>query len=422
MQSFTELTISQYMKDRLAAAKFSIPTPVQAAAIPEALAGKDVLATAQTGTGKTLAFLIPIIEHLLQNEAAGIAALVLVPTRELAMQVVDQYNALRGKLLAPAALVVGGLSESTQLMSLRKGARIVVATPGRLEDFQGRKLINFRALRILILDEADRMVDMGFLPALKRIVATLPSERQTMCFSATMAPEVARLVNDYQKSAVRLTFGSTTKPTENVRVQAFEVSHDRKQEVLQRLLTREKGRCLIFARTKRGTERLAKTLIRQGFAAAMIHGDRSQSQRTAALAGFQRGSYRVLVATDVASRGIHVQDIAHVINYDLPADAEAFIHRAGRTGRAGERGVASTLFARDQQRELVQLERTLGLRMERMREGVDSWETMDGTATSATGSQRPASRTPIGIDRAAPASGNRMQKLPGEILQVQLES
>jgi superfamily II DNA/RNA helicase len=152
---------------------------------------------------------------------------------------------------------------------------------------------------------------------------------------------------------VRLAFGSTIKPSENVRVQAFEVAHDRKQEVLERLLTREKGRCLVFARTKRGTERLAKTLIRQGFAAAMIHGDRSQSQRTAALAGFQRGSYRILVATDVASRGIHVQDIAHVINYDMPADAESFIHRAGRTGRAGERGVASTLFARDQHRELA---------------------------------------------------------------------
>ena len=421
MQSFTELTISQYMKDRLAAAKFVIPTPVQAAAIPEALAGKDVLATAQTGTGKTLAFLIPVLESLLQNEAAGIAALVLVPTRELAMQVVDQYNALRGKKLAPAALVVGGLSESTQLQSLRKGARLVVATPGRLEDFQGRKLINFRSLRILILDEADRMVDMGFLPAIRRIVATLPNERQTMCFSATMAPEVARLVNDYQKNAVRLTFGSTTKPTENVRVQAFEVAHDRKQQVLERLLTREKGRCLVFARTKRGTERLAKTLIRQGFAAAMIHGDRSQSQRTAALAGFQRGSYRVLVATDVASRGIHVQDIAHVINYDLPADAEAFIHRAGRTGRAGERGIASTLFARDQHRELVQLERTLGLRMERMREGVDSWETTDGNSVPAMNSERPVSRTPIGAARVAGAFGNRMQKLPGEVLQVQYE-
>ncbi len=336
MQSFTELPISPYLQDRLAAAKFTIPTPVQGAAIPEGIAGKDVLATAQTGTGKTLAFLIPIMENLLQNAAAGIAALVLVPTRELAMQVVDQYNALRGKRLEPAALVVGGLSESTQLTTLRRGARLVVATPGRLEDFLGRRLINFRTLRILILDEADRMVDMGFLPAIRRIVGILPTERQTMCFSATMAPEVARLVNDYQKNAVRLTFGSTTKPTENVRVQAFEVSHDRKQELLQTILLSEKGRCLVFARTKRGTERLAQTLIRQGFAAAMIHGDRTQSQRSAALAGFQRGNYRILVATDVASRGIHVQDIAHVINYDLPMDADSFIHRA-RTHRSRRR-------------------------------------------------------------------------------------
>jgi ATP-dependent RNA helicase RhlE len=422
MQSFTELTISQYTKDRLAAAKFMIPTPVQAAAIPEALAGKDVLATAQTGTGKTLAFLIPIIENLLENEAPGIAALVLVPTRELAMQVVDQYNALRGKRLAPAALVVGGLSESTQLSALRKGARLVVATPGRLEDFLGRRLINFRTLRILILDEADRMVDMGFLPAVRRIVATLPTERQTMCFSATMAPEVARLVNDYQKDAVRMAFGSTTKPTENVRVQAFEVAHDRKQEFLQRMLTKETGRCLVFARTKRGTERLANTLIRQGFSAAMIHGDRSQSQRTAALAGFQHGRYRVLVATDVASRGIHVQDIAHVINYDMPADAEAFIHRAGRTGRAGERGVASTLFARDQHTDLLQLERTLGLRMERVRESSDSLEKTDGAALPATVSRRHGFSGGNGFDRAEAAPRSRIQKLPGEVLQVQMES
>src|SRR5579872_1258940 len=218
MQNFSELPISPYVQGRLSFAGFTIPTPVQAAAIPQALAGKDVLATAQTGTGKTLAFLIPIIEHMLQNDAAGIAALVLVPTRELAMQVVEQYNALRGKRLGPAALVVGGLSESTQIAALRKGARLVVATPGRLEDYLGRKLINFRSLRILILDEADRMLDMGFLPAIRRIVATLPKERQTMCFSATMAPEVVRLVNDYQRNAVRLTFGSTVKPHENVRV------------------------------------------------------------------------------------------------------------------------------------------------------------------------------------------------------------
>ncbi len=410
------------MKERLAAARFTIPTPVQAAAIPQALAGKDVLATAQTGTGKTLAFLIPIIEHLLQNEAAGIAALVLVPTRELAMQVAEQYNALRGKRLGPAALVVGGLPEAQQLTALRKGARLVVATPGRLEDYLGRQLISFRALRTLILDEADRMLDMGFLPAIRRIAAALPKDRQTMCFSATLAAAVAHLVNDYMRNPVRLAFGSTIKPVESVRVQAFEVAHDRKQEVLQRLLTRETGRCLVFARTKRGTERLAKTLIRQGFAAAMIHGDRSQSQRTAALAGFQRGSYRILVATDVASRGIHVQDIAHVINYDMPADAEAFIHRAGRTGRAGERGVASTLFARDQHTDLLQLERTLGVRMERMQEGGESWEKIDGASARTPLSSRHGLSATSGIDRTESAPRPQLVRLPGEVLQIQMES
>src|ERR1700688_2766797 len=211
MQNFSELAISDYTKERLSSAGFSIPTPVQAAAIPTALAGKDVLATAQTGTGKTLAFLIPIIERLLQDKTPGIAALVLVPTRELAMQVVEQYNDLRGKQLSPAALVVGGLAEGSQLNALRQGARIVVATPGRLEDFLDRKLVNFRALRVLILDEADRMLDMGFLPSIRRIAAVLPKERQTMCFSATLEASVVHLVNDYMKNPVRLAFGSTLK-------------------------------------------------------------------------------------------------------------------------------------------------------------------------------------------------------------------
>ncbi|HTS68849.1 MAG TPA: DEAD/DEAH box helicase [Terriglobia bacterium] len=420
MESFSELTISQYTKDRLSSARFTIPTPVQGATIPEALAGKDVLATAQTGTGKTLAFLIPIIEHLLQEDAAGIAALVLVPTRELAMQVSDQYNALRGKRLAPAALVVGGLPEAHQLNAIRKGAPLVVATPGRLEDFLGRQLINFRGLRILILDEADRMLDMGFLPSIRRIAGALPKDRQTMCFSATLAADVAHLVNDYLRSPVRLAFGSTIKPAESVRVQAFEVAHDRKQEVLQRLLSRETGRCLVFARTKRGTERLAKTLIRQGFSAAMIHGDRTQSQRTAALAGFQRGTVRILVATDLASRGIHVQDIAHVINYDMPGDAESFIHRAGRTGRAGERGVASTLFARDQHSDLLQLERALGLRMERMREGDESREKTDGDSARILASQRHRLPDSSGVGRTESAPSPRLERLPGELLQCQM--
>ena len=370
MQSFSDLPILPYTREQLSIAGFSTPTAVQAAAIPQALAGKDVLATAQTGTGKTLAFLIPVIQDLLQHNAPGIAALVLVPTRELAMQVMDQYNALRGKKLLPGALVIGGLSEGQQLDAIRRGAHLVVATPGRLEDFLNRKLIHLRTVRVLVLDEADRMLDMGFLPAIRRILAVLPKERQTLCFSATLEASVAHIVNDYMRKPVRLAFGSTLKPAENVRVRAFEVAQDRKQELLHRLIASETGRCLVFARTKRGSERLARNLNREGFAVALIHGDRSQSQRTAALTGFQQGRFRVLVATDLASRGIHVQDIAHVINYELPEIAENFIHRVGRTGRAGGSGVASTFFTRDQRSELQLLERTLGIRMERMEKSI----------------------------------------------------
>ncbi len=416
VEVFSKMAISAYTKERLAAAGFSIPTPVQSAAIPKALEGKDVLATAQTGTGKTLAFLIPMIEQLLQQVTPGIAALVLVPTRELAMQVVAQYDALRGKQLAPAALVVGGLSEGTQLNALRKGARVVVATPGRLEDFLGRKLVNFRSLRVLVLDEADRMLDMGFLPAIRRIAAVLPKERQTMCFSATLEASVAHLVHDYMRNPVRLAFGSILKPSENVQLQAFEVSSDRKFGVLHRLLAKEKGRCLVFVRTKHGTERLTKSLNREGIAAAMIHGGRSQSQRTAALAGFQQGRIRVLIATDLASRGIHVQDIAHVINYDLPDIAENFIHRVGRTGRAGERGIASTLFGREQRSELMQIERTLGLRIERVQLADEPAPTVLNRKPVLIGRMETALR-----QRTGPSS-QRMTRLAGEILQVQLEN
>jgi len=408
MQNFSELNLSPSLKERLTAARFSTPTPVQAAAIPQALEGKDVIATAQTGTGKTLAFLIPVMEKLSAQGAAGIAALVLVPTRELAMQVVAQYDALRSKQAQPAALVVGGLPERKQLDAIRRGARLVVATPGRLQDYMTRRLVSLAGVKTLVLDEADRMLDMGFLPAIRRIVAALPGERQTLCFSATMEGAIAQLVRDYTRSPVRLSFGSTLKPSENVRLQAFEVADGEKPELLYSLLDRESGRCLIFSRTKRGTERIAKSLNRQGINAAMIHGDRSQSQRTAALTGFQRGQYRVLVATDVAARGIHVQDIAHVINYDLPDIAENFIHRVGRTGRAGERGVASTLFVRDQRTELFELERTLGIRMERV--------------SSKGGSREERPRAHRRDEDRLPATPQpRMVRLPGEILQAQVD-
>jgi ATP-dependent RNA helicase RhlE len=366
VQNFSDLSILPYVREQLSSAGFSTPTAVQAAAIPAALANKDVLATAQTGTGKTLAFLIPIMQRLLEHNAAGIAALVLVPTRELAMQVMDQYAALRGRKLPAGALAIGGLSEGRQLNAIRAGARLVIATPGRLEDFLKRKLIALRGVQMLVLDEADRMLDMGFLPSIRRILSVLPEGRQTLCFSATLEASVAQIVNDYMKKPVRLACGSTLKPSENVRVRAFEVAHDEKPKLLRRLIATETGRCLVFARTKRGSERLARNLSREGITAAVIHGDRSQSQRSAALTGFQGGRYRVLVATDLASRGIHVQAIAHVINYELPDVAETFIHRVGRTGRAGEMGLASTFFTIDQRSELRRLEQTLGIRMERM--------------------------------------------------------
>jgi ATP-dependent RNA helicase RhlE len=406
MENFSEFVIPPSLKEQLARAGFVKPTPVQAAAIPPGVEGKDILATAQTGTGKTLAFLIPILEKLLRDGTDGVAVLVLVPTRELAMQVAAQHDALRGRKLPVAALIVGGLSEYQQLEALRGGSRVVVATPGRLEDFLDRRLIQFNNLRMLVLDEADRMLDMGFRPAIRRIVAALPKERQTLCFSATMEGDTARLVKDYTKNPVRLTFGSTLKPSENVRLQALEVAAEGKPQALRRLLKSETGQCLVFARTKRGSERVASQLNREGIRATVIHGDRSQSERTAALRAFQQGHYRVLVATDLASRGIHVENIAHVINYDLPEVAENFIHRVGRTGRAGNRGTASTLFLREQRPELLELERQLGTRLERMQ--------VDGLPCEDVRHMLKE------IPRSQPRRKPNIVQLPGEVLQLQI--
>jgi ATP-dependent RNA helicase RhlE len=306
------------------------------------------------------------MERLDAQPGQGIEALVLVPTRELAMQVLEAYTVLRGRKTTDAALVVGGLSEQKQLQTIRRGARLVVATPGRLEDFMRRKLVKLQSVKILVLDEADRMLDMGFLPAIQRIVGALPEERQTMCFSATLEASVSKLVKDYMRHPVRVEVGNTLKPSDRVKLQIFEVPSEKKLGLLQNLLNGENGSFLVFAKTRFGTERLAGKLTRAGYEAAMIHGDRSQSQRTAALQGFQQGKYRVLVATDVAARGIHVQNIAHVINYDLPQVPEDFIHRVGRTGRASERGVASTFATRQEIGDIRKIERTLKITMERL--------------------------------------------------------
>jgi ATP-dependent RNA helicase RhlE len=361
---FTEFPLSAGLQQRLKSSGFETPTPIQEQSIPHGLAGKDIVATAQTGTGKTLAFLVPALEQLGKSESKKPQVLVLVPTRELAMQVHAVYEQLRGKM-PHAALVIGGLSEKKQIEALRKGARLIVATPGRLEDFLSRRLADLRDVQLLVLDEADRMLDMGFLPAIRRIIAATPASRQTLCFSATMPPAIAAIVNDYMRTPVRVSLGSTLKPAATVELHAFEVSQASKLDALRRLLYAESGQTLIFAKTKRGTERLAKNLIRDGFNATMIHGDRTQSQRTRALADFTDGTSQVLVATDVAARGLDVPEVAHVINYDLPQVPEDFIHRVGRTGRAGMKGRASTLVSAAENIELRQIERAMKLTIQR---------------------------------------------------------
>src|SRR5438309_1880903 len=376
MTTFKELPLSATLQHKLEAAQFITLTPIQERAIQPALDGKDVIGTAQTGTGKTLAFLIPVIEMLRREHSAGeksageksahTGALVLLPTRELAMQVHEQYENLRTKTMPKAALVIGGVSEKTQIQGLRAGSSLIIATPGRLQDLTDRKFADLRHIKILVLDEADRMLDMGFLPAIRRILALLPKNRQTLCFSATLEASVAGLVHEYMRDPVRVALGSVLKPAESVELKAYEVRPGEKIEVLRQLLYAEKGQTLIFTRTKRGAQRLAQDLARDGFTATMIHGDRSQSQRNGALSGFQEGRFQVLVATDIASRGLHCDDVAHVINYDVPKIAEDFIHRVGRTGRAGLSGRATTLAAGVEIVELRNIERTLKLRIERM--------------------------------------------------------
>jgi ATP-dependent RNA helicase RhlE len=309
---------------------------------------------------------------MLDREPARQAlALVLLPTRELAMQVHEQYEKLRSKAMPKASLVIGGVAEKAQISALRAGSPLVIATPGRLQDFIDRRLVDLRNVKMLVLDEADRMLDMGFLPAIRRIISVLPIRRQTLCFSATLEASVASLVNDYMRNPVRVALGSVLKPAESVQLQAFEVRPGEKLDLLRDLLYAEKGQTLVFTRTKRGAQRLAKELERDGFSCALIHGDRTQSQRNSALSGFQEGRHQILVATDIASRGLHCDDVAHVINYDLPKMAEDFIHRVGRTGRAGSQGRASSLVAGAEVLELRQIERTLQLRIER-KQGVSA--------------------------------------------------
>lgn len=374
MKTFTEISLSARLQSNLARNGFTQPTPIQALSIEPALAGRDLIATAQTGTGKTLAFVLPMLELLLrsraeqnaaQSRARGPRVIVLSPTRELALQIHEAFTKLADGTGIRAAAVVGGLSENPQLKSIRQGAEVVIATPGRLYDFLSRKLVDFAGVRMLVLDEADRMLDMGFLPTITRMMNAMPATRQTLLFSATIESSVKHLVENHVRDAMRVEIGSTTAPAENIELHHYEVQQEGKFGLLQHILNDETGPVLVFARTKHGAEKLAKKLAQNGVKASAIHGDRSQNQRNQSLRGFQEGYYRVLVATDVAARGIHVDGIAHVINYDLPQVPEDFIHRAGRTARAGARGIASLFSTAAERSEVKRIERTLSVRFTR---------------------------------------------------------
>jgi ATP-dependent RNA helicase RhlE len=366
MQNFSELSLSTAIHHNLARNGFVVPTPIQAQAIPPAMTGADVVATAQTGTGKTLAFVLPILQNLTsQPSSKNIQALILSPTRELAIQIQETFAKISAGLGIRPVLVVGGLSERPQLMSLKQGAQVVIATPGRLEDFVRRGLVKLNNVSVLVLDEADRMLDMGFQPAIERVIKELPAVRQNLFFSATIEKSVAHLINRYTKDPARITIGNTTKAAESVDLHLYEVENDRKLDLLHHMLGRETGSFLVFARTKHGTDKLAKRLTNAGIKTCCMHGDRSQNQRNQALEGFRKGYYRVLVATDVAARGIHVDDVAHVVNYDLPQVPEDFIHRVGRTGRAGRKGTAWTFSLRSERNDVRKIEQALKTRLVR---------------------------------------------------------
>ena len=364
---FSEFSLSPALMGRLDANKFVTPTPVQAGCIPPALEGRDILATAQTGTGKTLGYLIPIVEMMQKAESKGAVALICLPTRELAMQVEQAFLAIRSSSAQSVALVVGGMAERAQLDAIRRGARLIVATPGRLEDYIKRRLVRLDGVKMLVLDEVDRMLDMGFQPAIARIATTLPAVRQTLCYSATLEGAVKDVARKYLNNPVRVEIGSVLKPAENVELRTFEVEQDKKQELLEHLLGAETGSFLVFVRTKHGADRVARRLVRSGHSATQIHGDRSQAQRNSALRSFSEGRHRVLVATDVAARGIDVANVAQVINFDMPKMAEDFVHRVGRTGRASAHGVASTFAGPSERNDLRKIEKTLSIHMKHYR-------------------------------------------------------
>jgi ATP-dependent RNA helicase RhlE len=372
--SFSSFGLDPRLEEGVRAMGFSAPTPIQTATIPAALKGQDILGSAETGTGKTAAYMLPILHKLLAAPARArqVRALILVPTRELALQVAEHTEQMSAKTGLRALAVFGGMAMESQVKALRRGVDIVIATPGRLLDHVERKNVSFSGLEILVLDEADRMLDVGFLPDLRRIVRLLPRERQTMLFSATLVPSILSLAAEVTRHAVRIQMETATAP-DAIAQTLFPVPEHLKAQLLQRLLREEEmDSVLVFARTKHRADRVVKQLQRANIRADVIHGNRSQNQRIAALEAFRQGHARVLVATDIAARGIDVEGISHVVNYDVPMQPEDYVHRIGRTGRAQAAGKAYTLVTPTDENMVRRIEVVLKQKIQRRRvDGID---------------------------------------------------
>ena len=359
--SFTGLGISPSLLNQLKKLNFNIPTPIQHQAIPIAISGQDLMGIAQTGTGKTLAFGIPMIQNLQANKGTG---LVVLPTRELAAQVDQSLKILGRAINLRTAILIGGAPIGPQTRDLNRKPHIIIATPGRLIDHLDRKRSILNNTKILVLDEADRMLDMGFEPDIKKILSAIPvGRRQTMLFSATMPEKITRMAKNYMRSPLRVEVAPAGTAAANIEQEVFMVTKDKKLSLLNEVLNEYKQRILIFSRTKHGAKKIARAVRAMGHAADEIHSNRSLTQRTKALKDFKSGTVRVLVATDIASRGIDVQDIEVVINYDLPDQIEDYVHRIGRTARAGKKGKAISFAVPEQKRDVFAIEKLVRTRL-----------------------------------------------------------
>jgi ATP-dependent RNA helicase RhlE len=366
--SFDSLGLSPALLRAVSEQGYTQPTPIQGRVIPVVLEGRDVMAGAQTGTGKTAGFTLPLLQRLSQNAVNGrrqVRALILTPTRELAAQVGESVKSYGKHLPLYSTVIYGGVSINPQIAQLKRGVDILVATPGRLLDHAQQRTVDLSHVEIFVLDEADRMLDMGFLPDIRRVISLLPQRRQNLLFSATFPDDIRNLANRMLSSPVSVEIGERNAAAEKIEQAAYFADKGQKRGLLSWLIGSGDWRqVLVFTRTKHGANRLAEQLERDGFTAAAIHGNKSQGARTRALADFKNGAVRVLVATDIAARGLDIDQLPHVVNYDLPEVAEHYVHRIGRTGRAGNEGLAVSLVAGDERPLLKQIERLLGYAVE----------------------------------------------------------